>query len=182
MTPTTRTFCPLCDWHHDSTEPALTMPQSGMSVEEHAHQSLTAHYAVLEVVVREHLETHPLIDWAKKVNQLQQCLASAEADVKLAMDEWGKSDQHHARKSVAMAAERGAWGTTRQRVWNAAYVADEVDVTDWQRGWRACSDRVLTALDEPVDTVIYDFSAPLPTPATQASAVAGPATPGEEER
>jgi len=33
-----------------------------------------------------------------------------------------------------------------ERVRNAAAIADATDVTDWQRGYRACADRVLAAL------------------------------------
>jgi hypothetical protein len=166
VTPTTRYLCPLCDWHHDQPEARPTMPPPGVSIPEHAEQTLMTEYTASETVIREHLETHPLIEWARKVASLQRNLAGAKADVQLAMDEWGKSDRHHAEKSVAMAAERGAWGTTRTRVWNAAFIADEDDVTDWQRGYRACSVRVMAALDEPVDSMIYDFNAPLRTPAT----------------
>lgn len=34
-----------------------------------------------------------------------------------------------------------------QRVRDAIHVADNEDVTDWQRGYRACSERALNALD-----------------------------------
>ena len=33
-----------------------------------------------------------------------------------------------------------------ERVRDAAAIADATDVTDWQRGYRACADRVLAAL------------------------------------
>ncbi|RSS59824.1 hypothetical protein [Streptomyces sp. WAC01280] len=33
-----------------------------------------------------------------------------------------------------------------ERVRNAVAIADATDVTDWQRGYRACADRVLAAL------------------------------------
>jgi hypothetical protein len=179
MTPTTRYLCPLnCGWHHDE-DPADVPPQVTVDADTLASGDLGAVISAVafahakaalehvESTVKAHLETHPLIEWAQKVASLQRDLAGAEADVQLAMDEWGKSDKHHAEKSVAAAAERGAWGTTRMRVWNAAFIADAEDVTDWQRGYRACSERVVAALDEPVDMVIYDFNTrPLPTPAT----------------
>jgi len=34
-----------------------------------------------------------------------------------------------------------------ERVRNAAAIADDTDVTDWQRGYRACADRVHSALN-----------------------------------
>lgn len=37
------------------------------------------------------------------------------------------------------------------RVREAAHIADADDVTDWQRGYRACSERLLAALDHPAD-------------------------------
>jgi hypothetical protein len=176
MTPTTRYLCPLnCGWHHDETDPDFSNPDArhpfvaqdwASGIDGLVAGLVAGQAAVAEAAVKAHLETHPLIEWARKVTSLQRNLAGAEADVQLAMDEWGKSDRHHAEKSVAMAAERGAWGTTRTRVWNAAFIADAEDVTDWQRGYRACSVRVVAALDEPVDSVIYDFNAPLRTPAT----------------
>lgn len=177
MTPTTRYLCPLnCGWHHDETDPDFSNPDATHPFVEQDWASgidglvaglVAGRAAVVEAAVKAHLETHPLIEWAQKVASLQRDLAGAEADVQRAMDEWGKCGKRGAEKSVAAAAERGAWGTTRMRVWNAAFIADAEDVTDWQRGYRACSERVMAALDEPVDMVIFDFDArPLPTPAT----------------
>lgn len=164
MTPTTRYLCPLeCGWHHDQTDPIPTPPAPGISIAEHAEKILTVEYAASETAVREHLESHPLIEWAREVVRLQHEVAGAVADREIAMEEWGKSDQHHAKKSVAMAAERGAWNSTRVRVWNAALVADEEDVTDWQRGYRACSARVNAALDEPAEIKLFDFNVPTAT-------------------
>ncbi|MFF2520192.1 hypothetical protein [Streptomyces sp. NPDC058086] len=36
-----------------------------------------------------------------------------------------------------------------RRVRTAVHVADDRDVTDWQRGYQACSERALAALDQP---------------------------------
>ncbi|WP_328941563.1 hypothetical protein OG259_07770 [Streptomyces sp. NBC_00250] len=38
---------------------------------------------------------------------------------------------------------------TVERVREAVAIADDTDVTDWQRGYRACVGRVLAALDGP---------------------------------
>lgn len=35
------------------------------------------------------------------------------------------------------------------RIREAAHIADDEDVTDWQRGYRACADRIRAALEEP---------------------------------
>lgn len=175
MTPTTRYLCPLCDWHHDETTPDFSNPDAAHPFVKQTWPSgvdglvaglAAGQAAVAEAAVKAHLETHPLIEWARALAEERRDRADAARGVEIAMDEWGKSDQRHAKESVAFAAERGAWGTTRMRVWNAALIADEVDVTDWQRGYRACSQRVMAALNEPVDTVIYDFNAPLRTPET----------------
>jgi hypothetical protein len=37
-----------------------------------------------------------------------------------------------------------------RRVQTAVHVADDRDVTDWQRGYRSCSERALAARDQPV--------------------------------
>ncbi|MEK9524048.1 hypothetical protein MIU24_32445 [Streptomyces venezuelae] len=36
-----------------------------------------------------------------------------------------------------------------ERVRTAVAIADDTDVTDWQRGYRACTARVLAALEDP---------------------------------
>lgn len=165
--PTTRHLCPLCEWHHDSRALPDLIGLSGNTFEDIIRAGLERQQQQDEATVQAHLETHELAEWVEALAEERQDRADAARGLEIAMDEWGKSDRHHAEKSVAAAAERGAWGTTRMRVWNAALVADAEDVTDWQRGYRACSERVMAALDEPVDTVTFDFDArPLPTPAT----------------
>ncbi|MFE9738854.1 hypothetical protein [Streptomyces sp. NPDC006477] len=49
----------------------------------------------------------------------------------------------------AAGAERDAARATVERVQDAVHIADDADVTDWQRGYRACADRVLAALKPP---------------------------------
>lgn len=44
-------------------------------------------------------------------------------------------------------ADREQLAAAITRITAAAHVADDEDVTDWQRGYRACADRVLAALD-----------------------------------
>ena len=53
------------------------------------------------------------------------------------------------KRAVAAGFEYGVGDEARaivERVRNAAAIADATDVTDWQRGYRACADRVLAAL------------------------------------
>lgn len=48
--------------------------------------------------------------------------------------------------------ERDAAEAAITRVRGAIHVADDTDVTDWQRGYRACAERALAALDGPKET------------------------------
>lgn len=68
----TRYGCPIgsCDWTHDDGGPSIPaayipegLPDPGVVA--------TAHAMNLEGIVREHLETHPLIEWAREVARLR---------------------------------------------------------------------------------------------------------------
>lgn len=61
--PATRFFCPVsrCDWTHDDPGPVLPAYAA-----DPAALSL-AHALEMESVIREHLETHPLIEWAREL-------------------------------------------------------------------------------------------------------------------
>lgn len=50
------------------------------------------------------------------------------------------------------------------RIRAAVHIADDQDVTDWQRGYRACAERAIAALDQP---------APIPAPAPSSWLAAG---------
>jgi hypothetical protein len=53
------------------------------------------------------------------------------------------------------------------RVRNAVHVADDEDVTDWQRGFRACSVVALQALDAPAAGAAATQATDDPTPGDQ---------------
>jgi hypothetical protein len=64
MTPTTRYLCPLehCGWHYDQRMPDFSAT-SGGTTEEIVQTVLKQQYAADEVFIREHLETHALLEW-----------------------------------------------------------------------------------------------------------------------
>lgn len=67
--PVTRYTCPIsvCPWVHDdpgpSTAGAFTSDPAAIAA---------AHMLGMEGTVREHLETHPLIDWAREIARLRE--------------------------------------------------------------------------------------------------------------
>ena len=76
----TRLGCPLgsCDWHHDDPGPsaadAFTMDAGGVAA---------AHAIAVESIIREHLEAHPLIEWAREVARLRDENQRADRDATL---------------------------------------------------------------------------------------------------
>ena len=70
--------CPLsgCKWSH--TEPRPTSHAGdGATIEESVTNALRAHFAALEAIVRAHLETHPLAEWAQEVRMLRDQISSS---------------------------------------------------------------------------------------------------------
>ena len=65
-----------------------------------------------------------------------------------------QSRQRWVDRADALASQRDGHARTIDRVRHAVRIADAEDATDWQRGYRACSERALTALDDqaPADT------------------------------
>ena len=65
---TTRMHCPIssCEWHHDDPGPSAA---GAFATDPNA--VMTAHVMNMEGIVREHLETHPLIEWAREVMRLR---------------------------------------------------------------------------------------------------------------
>lgn len=80
MMPTTRFLCPLdCGWHHDPrTLPDLT-GLSGNTIEEIIRAGIERQNQADEEAIREHLESHPLIEWVTEVARLQRELNTAVA-------------------------------------------------------------------------------------------------------
>ncbi|MCC9307716.1 hypothetical protein LN042_11510 [Kitasatospora sp. RB6PN24] len=76
MTPVNRAFCPLnCGWHNDwptDEEPTHLGPAllPGLTTEERALIHLKDSLARAEAIIREHLETHTLLEWVQAVTSL----------------------------------------------------------------------------------------------------------------
>jgi hypothetical protein len=78
-------LCPLCDWHHDTTA-AIGGPVADL----HA----------VEGILRQHLETHELIEWVRAVRALRTELDTIEETTVLpALREAGKLDRIRALHS-----------------------------------------------------------------------------------
>lgn len=87
MTPTTQYLCPLaCGWTHDQGVPDFSGVPGG-TVEEIVSAGLMRQYAADEIVIREHLETHGLLEW---VTALQ--------DVRAERDRWQRQAEADAAR------------------------------------------------------------------------------------
>jgi hypothetical protein len=75
--PVTRHHCPLCDWHTDDPGPDAEALRVAVYPEALARQ----HAAVVEAVLRGHLKTHPLEEWAAEVTRLREQAAVPAADL-----------------------------------------------------------------------------------------------------
>jgi hypothetical protein len=78
--PVTRYECPIstCSWTRDDT--GISGVIDG---EDGIFPAMRKHAALIEAVVREHLETHPLLDWAKEVSRLREQAQRADRDAVL---------------------------------------------------------------------------------------------------
>lgn len=68
----TRYYCPIgaCDWWHDAPGPSPA-DGTGTTTDEIVFSAVASHLAGVEVVIRAHLETHPLEEWAREVTSLR---------------------------------------------------------------------------------------------------------------
>lgn len=104
QTPTTRYLCPLdCGWHHDETPPDFSDPTAlhpfipqdwAAGMDGMAAGFAAGQLAVVEAAVREHLETHPLVEWVAEVARLQRELNAAVAVRPACSGEEGFCDAH----------------------------------------------------------------------------------------
>ncbi len=87
MTSTTQYLCPLnCGWHHDRGVPDCTgVP--GSTTEEIVLAALMRQYAADEVFIREHLETHVLLEWV-----------TALRDARAERDHWRRQAEADGRR------------------------------------------------------------------------------------
>ncbi len=71
--PVARYECPIgsCTWTHDTAGPDLS-EGTGETIEEAAFSSVRAHLLRVESVVRDHLETHSLLEWVQEVMRLRE--------------------------------------------------------------------------------------------------------------
>lgn len=79
--------------------------------------------------------------WREEKQRAEQ----AEDLLRIAHDTSNKSEAERAR--AVRRAERAKAAIARVRA--AVHVADDEDITDWQRGYRACAVNAIHALDEP---------------------------------
>ena len=84
MTPTTQYLCPLaCGWIHDQGAPDFSgVP--GSTMEEIVFAAIARQHAADEIVIREHLETHALLEWVQALqaarDERDRWKRQAEAD------------------------------------------------------------------------------------------------------
>jgi hypothetical protein len=86
MTPTTRYLCPLpgCGWHHDEPDlaaedalrftPAPSASTPSESIASMVEQSLLGRAARVEAAIKQHVETHSVLEWMREVDRLQSTL------------------------------------------------------------------------------------------------------------
>lgn len=73
MTPTNRYLCPLdCGWHLDPRALPDLAGLSGNSIEDIISSGIERQAQAEETVIREHLETHSLVEWVTEVARLQR--------------------------------------------------------------------------------------------------------------
>ena len=77
-----RIDCPLCDWHLDA-DPPVVAPATlahvfGMGVMTAA--AVAQHAGQVERDLRKHLETHSLVEWVRKVTELQGEVAALKGE------------------------------------------------------------------------------------------------------
>lgn len=68
-----RIDCPLCDWHIDAEPPDVGYNALGDVFGLGVMQQIAwnEHLAKTERTLREHLETHSLVEWVRKVAELK---------------------------------------------------------------------------------------------------------------
>lgn len=105
MTGTIRCFCPLdCGWHYDRPEPdptELVNARPDLTSLEVAQIIVGGQLQYDEKVIREHLETHELIEWVQAVSRL----TAAVQRVRDTCDRWDGFSPTTRRHSIIM---RGA--------------------------------------------------------------------------
>jgi hypothetical protein len=84
MIPTRHYLCPLaCGWTQEQGTPDLDDVPGG-TVEEIVLAGLMRQYAADEIIIREHLETHALLEWVRALqaarDERDQWKRQAEAD------------------------------------------------------------------------------------------------------
>jgi hypothetical protein len=83
----TRTLCPLdCGWHHDQDDADLRFDVAPFlnddwpaGADPVAASLVAARVLLAEKAIRDHCETHPLLDWVKAVTTAQRRAEQAEA-------------------------------------------------------------------------------------------------------
>lgn len=77
----TRYRCPIgtCEWSHDDQGPAAST--IGMAFTDGLESAARAYFTGVEEVIRAHLETHPLEEWAREVAQLRAQVPAPAPDL-----------------------------------------------------------------------------------------------------
>lgn len=76
----TRYECPIdgCEWTYNDPGPAPEETAARATTDEAVWGTVSAYFIALEAVVREHMLTHPLLDWAREVDRLQRLHRESE--------------------------------------------------------------------------------------------------------
>ncbi len=82
MSQVTRYHCPIgsCCWAHDAPGPDPASG-TGTTVDEIVFSTVAGHLAGIEAIVREHLETHSLEEWAREVMRLRGLVPAPVPDL-----------------------------------------------------------------------------------------------------
>lgn len=192
MSSTTRYLCPLdCGWHHDQPDPDLSDPDVvypyiaqdwATGIDGIAAGFVAGRAAVIEEALKAHLETHSLVEWVTEVARLQRELNRTLATGGILSDGivWGEGGpdcgmfpaRPRQRSEAVQRQVRDLLGRTPVMAVELMHFPTTPD-----------GPTVTGGFDMDIEVPELDAEGmPLPTPATQVSTVAAPATRSEEDQ
>jgi hypothetical protein len=87
-----------CAWNYTEPDPAQHLDGRGRTIEDMVERALSAHAEALDAVVREHLDSHSVLEWSRTVAGLREIrnrarqVASGEVRVSVDGDDQSRVD------------------------------------------------------------------------------------------